>query len=114
MIAPSENINTIVSGVEQSNSFAECASFIDLLVGLSVQLPNTCLCGSTIATIKAGNGLHPADLRCVCGRHRGWLSANTYEFLVRVVDRFGRPTVPIEIRHSANGCAAEQRSVGAS
>ena len=111
MTAPSKNIDTIVSGAEQSDSFAECTPSIDLLVGLYVQLPNTCLCCSTIATIKPGNGLHPADLRCICGRHRGWLSVTTYEWLVQVVDRFGRPSAPIDIRISANGYAAEQRAV---
>jgi hypothetical protein len=45
MIAP-----TIVSGTEQSDSFAEYTPSIDLLVGLYVRLLNICRCGSTIAT----------------------------------------------------------------
>lgn len=77
--------------------FKEAAAS-DVLVGLPVKLPDRCHCGSTLASIKAGVGPHCAGLRCACGRHRGWMSAAAYNFLIETVKRFGRPTEPIQIR----------------
>src|SRR5262245_54799640 len=72
----------------------------DVLFGLSVQLPDLCRCGSTLASIEAGRGPHCAGLRCACGRHRGWVSGASHKFLTETVRRFGRPAQPIRIRAS--------------
>jgi hypothetical protein len=70
----------------------------DALFGLQVRLPDTCRCGLMLALIEGGRGPHRAGLRCACGRHRGWVSVASYRFLTEIVDRFGRPAEPIEIR----------------
>ena len=70
----------------------------DVLLGLAVELPDHCHCGSTLAAIEAGVGPHCAGLRCACGRHRGWLATAAHKFLTETVRRFGRPTEPIQIR----------------
>ena len=70
----------------------------DLLLGLPVELPDLCHCGSILAAIEAGAGPHHAGLRCACGRHRGWVSTAAYNFLTETVKWFGRPTEPIQIR----------------
>jgi hypothetical protein len=70
------------------------------LGGLSVILPNSCRgCGHDVARIGPPVGPHLAGLRCTrCDRHRGWMSRTAHEFLTEVVNKFGRPTVPIAIR----------------
>jgi hypothetical protein len=70
----------------------------DVLLGLPVQLPDCCHCGSRLVAIEAGVGPHCAGLRCACGRHRGWVATAAYKFLTETVKRFGRPTEPIRIR----------------
>jgi hypothetical protein len=77
--------------------FKEAAAS-DVLLGLPVQLPDLCYCGSTLAAIEPGVGSHRAGLRCACGRHRGWLATAAHKFLTETVKRFGRPTEPIQIR----------------
>ncbi len=71
-------------------------------VGLAVILSKLCgNCGSDIATIGSSTGPHYARLNCeCCGGHRGWLSGATYRFLSDVIENFGRPNEPIEIRHN--------------
>lgn len=81
----------------QPNLFKETAAS-DVLLGLAVQLPDLCHCGSTLAAIEAGVGPHRAGLRCACGRHRGWLATEAHKFLTEMVKRFGCPTEPIRIR----------------
>jgi hypothetical protein len=71
---------------------------LEPLDGLRVRLPTRCRCSSTVAFIEAGRGPHRAGLRCCCGRHAGWVSGASYQFLTEVVANFGRPTSPIEIR----------------
>jgi hypothetical protein len=70
----------------------------DVLLGMPAQLPDPCRCGSMLAAIEAGVGLHCAGLRCACGRHRGWVSGASHKFLTETVKRFGRPTKPVQIR----------------
>jgi len=81
----------------QLNLFRETGAS-DVLLGLAVELPNLCHCGSILAAIEAGVGPHRAGLRCACGRHRGWVSTAAHKFLTETVKRFGRPTEPIGIR----------------
>jgi hypothetical protein len=71
-------------------------------IGLSVILPRQCSnCGSDSAIVGSSRGPHHASLlcECCCG-HRGWLSGTTYRFFSGVIENFGRPTEPIEIRHN--------------
>jgi hypothetical protein len=71
-------------------------------IGLSVILPKPCgNCGSAAAVVESSRGPHHASLLCDrCGGHRGWLSGTTYRFLSGVIENFGRPSEPIEIRHN--------------
>jgi hypothetical protein len=67
--------------------------------GLRVRLPDVCKCGADIALIGAGRGPHQASLHCdSCGRHRGWVSKTSHDFLTGIIKSFGCPTEPIVIR----------------
>jgi hypothetical protein len=68
------------------------------LEGLKVRLLDVCSCGSAVALIGAGAGPHCASLHCRCGKHRGWVSTEVYKFLMAVLKKFGRPSVPVVIR----------------
>jgi hypothetical protein len=71
-------------------------------IGLSIILPKQCSnCGSDSAVVGSSRGPHHASLLCnCCGGHRGSLSGTTYRFLSGVIENFGRPSEPIEIRHN--------------
>jgi hypothetical protein len=72
---------------------------IDPLHGLSVQLPDTCQCGSCDAVIGEGKGPHRASLFCSrCEAHRGWMANEAHAFVAELVKKFGKPTTPIKIR----------------
>ena len=67
--------------------------------GSEVKLPTTCRCGAPHATICAGKPPHCGEMRCAkCGRHRGWVSRNTFDFVSKTIELFGRPTEPITVR----------------
>jgi hypothetical protein len=70
-------------------------------VGLIVKIPfRPCrACGSARATVESSRAMHPAELRCECGTHNGWLSKSTYAYLTSVIVNFGRPTEPVVINH---------------
>ncbi len=73
----------------------------NLLLGLSVRLPDVCSeCGEVVALIGAGKGPHKASLSCnSCGHFRGWISAESYNFIAEIINKFGgAPTTPILIR----------------
>jgi hypothetical protein len=76
------------------------------LLGLPIKLERTidgpcAVCGETAVIIGAGAGLHVALLRCACcDRHRGWLPKTVADFLIKLIEQFGRPTEPITIRNS--------------
>jgi hypothetical protein len=70
------------------------------LVGLAARLPDRpCRqCGSVDATIESiGRGPHHGSLRCACGKFRGWLRKETYDFVTATTRQFGKPVEPIEI-----------------
>jgi len=71
-------------------------------IGLCVILPKPCCnCNSDTAVIGSSADPHHARLNCnCCGGHRGWLGAATFKFLSNVIDNFGRPSQPIEIRQN--------------
>jgi hypothetical protein len=68
------------------------------LVGLAITLPEQCpRCGGHDAWIGAGRGPHKASVLCVCGRHLGWMSIATFNFIAETVRQFGRPSEPISV-----------------
>jgi hypothetical protein len=74
----------------------------DLLIGLEVKLPDKCpSCERHVALIGPGVAMHKAALRCVCGRHRGWVSNVSYAFLQKIISTFGRPGTPIAIQRGS-------------
>jgi hypothetical protein len=45
--------------------------------------------------------MHHAGLRCIeCNQHAGWLSRGAFTFIEMTIEKFGRPTEPITVRHS--------------
>jgi hypothetical protein len=71
----------------------------DPLVGIKVNLPRQCPCGHDMLHVGPGRGPHRASLQCArCGRHCGWLSHKTANFLSAVIARFGRPIAPVHVR----------------
>jgi hypothetical protein len=86
----------------QLNMFGTELSTDGSLVGLAIMLPEQCpRCGGHDAVIGAGRGPHKASIMCVGGRHLGWMSIATFNFIHSIVQQFGRPTEPI--------CANRQR-----
>ena len=75
------------------------------VVGLSIVLPRPCrACGETMAVIGSSRGPHHAELNCLsCGRHSGWLSRESFNFVCTIIDNFGRPESAIVARHSTIG-----------
>jgi hypothetical protein len=66
------------------------------LVGLAITLPEHCLrCRGHDAVIGIARGPHKASIMCVCGRHLGWMSVPTFNFIAETVRQFGRPSDPI-------------------
>jgi hypothetical protein len=74
------------------------------ILGLVVTLPDACrACDSRDAIVSERRGPHRAALHCrECATHRGWLGVVTYDFLVEVVAKFGRPDQPIAIKRGNN------------
>jgi hypothetical protein len=71
----------------------------DPLVGIVVNLPRHCQRGHDMCRVGPGRDPHRASLQCArCGRHRGWLSHKTANFLSAVIARFGRPVAPVRVR----------------
>jgi hypothetical protein len=73
------------------------------LVGLKVKLDRPVdrerPCCRSICTIGAGKAQHAGEPRCTdCGRHRGWLSKSTAQWIATVVSKFGAPNGPIIVR----------------
>ena len=79
------------------------------LVGLAITLPEQCpRCGGHDTWIGAGRGQHEASIMCVCGRHLGWLSTATFNFINATVQQFGRPSEPFCVNRQR--AAAEVKS----
>jgi hypothetical protein len=75
------------------------------LVGLKVKLDRPVdrdrPCCQNLCVIGNGRSPHAGELRCAdCGRHRGWLSKSTAQWIEHVATRFGAPTTPILVRKS--------------
>jgi hypothetical protein len=70
-------------------------------VGVEVKLPDKCkTCGSPLAVIGEGNPPHWGALHCKECRH-GWVSEQSYRFVYKIVEQFGRLNEPIHI-HRGN------------
>lgn len=66
------------------------------LVGLAITLPEQCpRCNGHDAVIGSGRGPHKASIMCVCGRHLGWMTVPSFNFIAEIARRFGRPSEPI-------------------
>jgi len=63
------------------------------IVGLAVQMPSPCRCGSRLATIAADH-----VLKCECGARRNPLSERTINFITEIARCFGVPDRPIFLR----------------
>jgi len=67
-------------------------------IGLAITMPEPCpRCDGHDAVIGAGRGPHKASIMCVCGRHLGWMSVPTVNFIAETVRQFGRPSEPISV-----------------
>jgi hypothetical protein len=88
-----------MSALLQLDMFGGGAEPADPLIGLTVQLPRQCRCGSELSHIGPGSGPHRASLHCArCGHHNGRLPQEAARFLTDVIERFGRPIKPICVR----------------
>ena len=81
------------------------------LVGLAITLPERCpRCRGHSAVIGAGRGPHKASIMCVCGRHLGWMSVPTFNFIAETVRQFGRPSEPICVNRKPSTGETEVKS----
>jgi hypothetical protein len=74
--------------------------------GLDVMLPDPCRgCADHRAIVVPGKGPHLAAYVCACcDQHRGWMSSTTYEFLVTLIQEFGRPGEPVVVSRKSQQC----------
>jgi len=78
------------------------------LIGLAITMPEPCpRCGGHDAVIGAGRGPHKASIMCVCGRHLGWMSVPTFDFIAEIVWQVGRPSEPICVNRKPPVATAE-------
>ena len=96
----------------QLDMFGAEPSADDSLVGLAITLPEPCpQCGGHAYVIGTGRGPHKASVLCVCGRHNGWLSVPTFNFIAETVCQFGRPSEPISVTRKPPRTTAEIKVV---
>jgi hypothetical protein len=102
VVSPPDNVckpsgASPASGVDRS---VRLTSRLDLLSGLEVRMPSSCSkCGCVTALIQTEAKLR--SLRCAsCRSHLGSVSSLTERFLQKTVERFGRPTKPIQVPHN--------------
>jgi hypothetical protein len=80
------------------------------LVGLAIKVHEPCpRCRGHDASIGNGRGPHKASIMCVCGRHLGWMSIATFDFVAEIVRLFGRLDQPISVR-KPSATTAEAKS----
>jgi hypothetical protein len=79
------------------------------LIGQKVRLPDSCKCGSDLATIGAGDGKHAATLACPqCGSARGAISEFTLHFVESIAAKFGAPAaITIRADRIVKACAKQ-------
>ena len=76
-----------------------------LLVRLDRSTDRQSPCCQNLAAVRARpDTMHAAELICTnCGRFRGWLPKEAFEFLDEVTKRWGAPPAPMTLRDSAIG-----------
>jgi hypothetical protein len=88
--------------------FVNCASSSPVGLHVQLQRPFEQVCCRGIAVIGSSKGLHAAALTCTgCGRFRGWMPHNAFAAIADVVERFGRPDQPIDLK--LNGSPGENK-----
>ena len=66
------------------------------LAGLHVNVADDCTCGVRESTLGNDRELH-----CVgCGASRGRLGPRTTDFIIEIINTFGRPTAPVTLRRA--------------
>ena len=81
------------------------------LIGLAITLPEQCpRCNGHNAVTGAGRWPHKASLMCCCGRHLGWMSVLTFNFIAEAARKFGRPSEPISVTRKPPTTMAEAKS----
>jgi len=79
------------------------------IIGMKVQLPHACTCGSVIGVIGSSAGPHANRITCAdCSNFCRWLAQREANFIARIASTFGCPTTivirnPIEVNgHDAD------------
>jgi hypothetical protein len=87
------------SSAPPSSALSTPSSALSPIIGLKVQMPRACRCGSYVAIIGSSNGPHEHRLDCAwCGTWCRWLGARDAAFIAKIASTFGCPTAPIVIR----------------
>jgi hypothetical protein len=87
------------SGKARRSSQPDMFHNADPIVGIEINLPRHCQCGHDILHVGPGRGAHRASLQCArCGRYCGWLSHIVAKFLSELIEHFGRPISPVQVR----------------
>jgi hypothetical protein len=74
------------------------------IVGLKVQLPQACTCGSYLGVIGSSTGPHAKRVTCdACNVFRQWLGHREADFLATISEKFGAPSSPIILRGGRDG-----------
>jgi hypothetical protein len=81
----------------------------DPIIGLRVKL-DSCRCRCDIARIVKGQWLNVPFCCEGCGMERGRLSYATITFIRRIVELWGRPPSPIELKNGAYIATSPQPS----
>jgi hypothetical protein len=83
----------------QLEIFNDLTPHPDPIIGLLVRPDDDCPCGEQTTVIEPAGEPHAGALVCrACGKHRGWLPRRVREFIISIIDQFGRPTEPIAYR----------------
>ena len=74
------------------------------IVGMKVQLPKACTCGSFLGVIGSSTGPHANRVTCdACNVFRQWLGDREADFLTAISEKFGCPSSPIILRGERDG-----------
>jgi hypothetical protein len=86
------------TALSSTETFAPLGKIANPLIGITVKLPDTCKCGSPLAVIGPAVVPHRASLHCQeCRQFRGWVSNESFRFVSKIVEQFGKPIEPILI-----------------
>jgi hypothetical protein len=83
----------------QPDLFEPASPIVGLHVKLDRPVDRDLPCHSNICVIGHGKGPHAGALHCAdCGRHRGWISKASADWLLSITNRFGSPSSAIVVR----------------